>query len=285
MKNLQIVYFCVLLLAGITFGQTTAFKYQGSLTDGGSAATGNFQMQFRMFDSQFGGSQVGATLSDVPVTATAGIFSVSLDFGTNAFGGGPRWLAISVRRSAGEAYTLLSPREQITSSPYAVKTLSASQADALSPACVGCVQNSHISSIDGAKVTGAVANATNATTVASFTGPLAGDVTGNQGSNAVTRLQGRNVAGTAPNNGQVLKFNTANSSWEPANDETATSGGGGTVTGVTAGTGLTGGGTSGSVTLGIQNAGVGTTQLADGSVSTANSPTAQSRHPNSAMAA
>jgi len=40
----------------------------------------------------------------------------------------------------------------------------------------------------------------------------------------------------------------------------------GTITGVTAGTGLAGGGTSGSVTVGIANGGVGNGQLADGSV-------------------
>jgi len=46
----------------------------------------------------------------------------------------------------------------------------------------------------------------------------------------------------------------------------------GTVTGVTAGTGLTGGGTSGSVTVGIANGGVGTLQLADDAVTTQKIP-------------
>ncbi len=83
-----------------------------------------------------------------------------------------------------------------------------------------------------------------------------------------SRLQGRNLAGTAPIDGQVIKFNSATGQWEPGTDNTS-SGGGGTITGVTPGTGLTGGGASGNVTLNIANSGVGTTQIADNNVTDA----------------
>ena len=55
-------------------------------------------------------------------------------------------------------------------------------------------------------------------TAASFTGSLAGDVTGTQGATVVTKLQGKSVSTTAPTNGQVLKYNTTTSVWEPATD-------------------------------------------------------------------
>lgn len=119
----------VLFLMANVWAQTTAFNYQGRLTDGGNPANGNFQMQFKLFDALSDGVQIGATLTDVPITATNGVFSTKLDFGANALSGANRWLEIAVRHNSGESYTTLTPREQIASSPYAVRTLSASVAD------------------------------------------------------------------------------------------------------------------------------------------------------------
>ena len=46
-------------------------------------------------------------------------------------------------------------------------------------------------------------------------GTLAGDVTGASGANTVTKLQGRNVAATAPSDGQALVWDNATTSWKP----------------------------------------------------------------------
>jgi hypothetical protein len=109
--------------------QTTSFSYQGRLTDAGSPANGSFQMQFKLFDAAAAGAQIGTTLTDVPVTVTAGSFSIKLDFGAGVFAGGTRFIEVAVRHNSGESYVTLGPREQIVSSPYGVRTLSTAMAD------------------------------------------------------------------------------------------------------------------------------------------------------------
>src|SRR5262245_9138010 len=119
----------VVLSAVSIFGQTTAFTYQGKLTDQGNAANGQYQVEFKLFDSVSGGSQIGSTISDVDITVTQGIFTTQLDFGSAAFAAGQNlFIEISVRRNSGESYVGLSPRQRVTSTPYAVKALLADTA-------------------------------------------------------------------------------------------------------------------------------------------------------------
>src|SRR5215471_1655595 len=118
----------LLLGASATWAQTTAFTYQGKLTDAGNPANGNYDLQFKLFDSLSTGAQQGATLVRNPVTASTGIFTVTLDFGASVFGGTDRYLEIGVRPAgSSSAYTILAPRQPITSSPYAIQTINTQQ--------------------------------------------------------------------------------------------------------------------------------------------------------------
>lgn len=116
----------------------TAFTYQGSLTEGGSPASGSYDFRFTLYDAAAAGNPVGALILLEEVAVEGGIFTVQLDFG-DVFDGTAYWLEIAVRpgASTGE-YTLLAPRQALTPSPYAVFALQALSAqDALYAEQVG----------------------------------------------------------------------------------------------------------------------------------------------------
>ena len=119
-----------LLLSAATLAQTTAFTYQGKLTDGGVPANASYDLQFKLFDTATSGTgtQQGATHVVNPAVASAGIFTVTLDFGQPVFSGADRYLEVGVRPSGSvNAYTILAPRQHITSAPYALETLNTQQ--------------------------------------------------------------------------------------------------------------------------------------------------------------
>ena len=120
----------VILFSAVTaFAQGSAFVYQGKLQDGGAAANGTYQFEFKLFDAATGGNQIGSAISNLPATVTGGIFTATLDFGAASYTGAARFLEISVRlNGSGQPYTLLTPRQAVTSTPYAVRALNANQA-------------------------------------------------------------------------------------------------------------------------------------------------------------
>jgi hypothetical protein len=103
----------------------TAFTYQGRLLDANQTADGLYDLQFKLYDSPADGNQMGGTLDANEVDVIDGYFTVFLDFGSdpNIFNGDARWLDIGVRPGELEdpnAYTVLSPRQGITPTPYAI---------------------------------------------------------------------------------------------------------------------------------------------------------------------
>ena len=68
-------------------------------------------------------------LTNAPVGVTNGLFTVVLDFGTGIFNGSSRALEIAVRGYGDtNAYTVLSPWQTLTSVPYAIQAINASNA-------------------------------------------------------------------------------------------------------------------------------------------------------------
>src|SRR6516225_633835 len=157
----------------------TAFSYQGSLTENGNAATGNYDMQFYLRDAVSGGNPVGTTNTLAPVSASNGLFTVVLDFGTGIFTGNALWLEIGVRTNGSVSpYSTLSPRQHLTPSPYAIMANSASN------------------------LLGTATLATN------FSGSLSGDVTGTQSATVVSLVGGQSAGNVASG---VIAANAATS--------------------------------------------------------------------------
>jgi hypothetical protein len=99
----------------------TSFTYQGRLTDAGSPANGVYDLRFILYDAETAGAAVGSTQSKEDVAVTNGLFSVDLDFGAAAFNGDARWVEIAVRPgSSSGTHTVLSPRQPVSPTPYAL---------------------------------------------------------------------------------------------------------------------------------------------------------------------
>ncbi|MBK8233859.1 MAG: hypothetical protein IT349_21015 [Candidatus Eisenbacteria bacterium] len=100
----------------------TAFTYQGNIDLSGSPLNASADFQFKLFGAVTGGSQIGSTQAVNNLVVTNGVFTTQLDFGTGAFTGDKRFLEIAVRTPAGGgSFTTLSPRQELTSAPYALK--------------------------------------------------------------------------------------------------------------------------------------------------------------------
>src|SRR3989442_6828030 len=123
------------LCAVTALAQPTSFTYQGRLTDGGTPANANYDLQFTVWDALSGGTQQPqpspVTVARNAVAVANGIFTVPLDFGANAFPGGNRFLEISARLTDVGSFTTLAPRQPITSTPSAIRALNAGTADTI----------------------------------------------------------------------------------------------------------------------------------------------------------
>lgn len=102
----------------------TAFSYQGHLYDANHVANGEYDFQFKLFDADSDGNQLGIDVNKPDVDVIDGYFTVLLDFNDpNAFNGDSRWLETVVRPGDSNDvndFVTLSPRQEVTAVPYAL---------------------------------------------------------------------------------------------------------------------------------------------------------------------
>jgi hypothetical protein len=128
-------FVAVLLWASMVSAQTTAFTFQGRITDAGLPPNGNYDFQFTLWDALVGGTQqpqpAPITITKSNLAVTGGVFTVDLDFGVSGFPGADRFLEVAVRATGGGAFKLFDQRQPFTSAPYSLRARSAATADAL----------------------------------------------------------------------------------------------------------------------------------------------------------
>lgn len=116
--------------------QTTAFNFSGRLAEVGLPVNGTYDFRFTIYGSPDLNDVISGPATNNQVGVKGGVFNTKLDFGDQAFAGATRWLRVEVRRAGTTTYTNLSPRIEITASPYAIRAKSAAVADNISGGAV-----------------------------------------------------------------------------------------------------------------------------------------------------
>jgi hypothetical protein len=129
-KLLAILGLLAALFGSLASAQTTAFSYQGRLDVAGNPVSGIYDLRFTIYDLGTGSGPIAGPITNTATFVSNGLFTVPLDFGASVFTGGERWLEIGVRTNGGGAFTLLTPRQPISATPYA---LTAGQISGLLP--------------------------------------------------------------------------------------------------------------------------------------------------------
>jgi hypothetical protein len=171
--------------------QGTAFTYSGQLQDNGGPASGTYDLAFTLFTDSTGGVAVAGPVTNNAGGVTNGLFTVLVDFGPGVFTGQIDWLQIGVATNGLSSFTTLSPRQQLTPTPYALFASNAAVAVKSTTA-----SNSTFS--------------TSATTAAFFSGALSGDVTGTQSVTVVSSVGGQTAANVAAGVGAANAATSAN---------------------------------------------------------------------------
>jgi hypothetical protein len=99
---------------------TNTFTYQGELKMNNALANGIFDFEFKVYNVATNGTVLETVLIQ-DVTVTNGVFTTPITLINDLFIGNKIWLSIGVRDGASTgAFDSLSPRQEVTSSPYAI---------------------------------------------------------------------------------------------------------------------------------------------------------------------
>jgi len=105
----------LIVLLGLALSLEAApITYQGQLEQSGTPFSGSANLDFRLFDADSGGSQIGTTQERLNWPVTNGQFQVELDFGAGAFDGSERYLEIRINGA------LMNPRQAVRATPQAL---------------------------------------------------------------------------------------------------------------------------------------------------------------------
>jgi cytoskeletal protein CcmA (bactofilin family) len=169
--------------------QGTAFTYQGLLKNGIKPANGTYDLTFALYDDGTVGNLIAGPVTNAATVVSNGLFTTTIDFGPGIFTGTNYWLEIGVETNgAGGSFSVLSARQPLTPTPYAIYSATA-----------------------GSAVTATTADTANAVSAGSVTGAgiAAGQVVTslNGLADAVTLSAGTNV--TITPNGNTLTIASA----------------------------------------------------------------------------
>lgn len=149
LQNIFVGLVFVCLTASAALAQTTAFTYQGKLTNNGTPATGTYEMRFTLYDQAADGFEIGTAKTIPNITVTNGIFTVIINVGDwNFDNNNDRFIEIAVRPQGNvNPFTVLAPLQQVTHTPKSIfsnaaafANFSASSGNAINLAGLGVEQ-------------------------------------------------------------------------------------------------------------------------------------------------
>jgi hypothetical protein len=149
----------------------TAFTYNGKLNASGVPANGSYDLRFTLYDASTNGDVMGA-LTNTATGVSDGLFLVTLDFG-GVFSGSNYWLEVAARTNGSGAFSVLSPRQPILPTPYAIYSNKAGVANSANSVPASSI----VGTVPLAQLPGNVV--TNGEDMAELSGTFNGDLYGN----------------------------------------------------------------------------------------------------------